>query len=459
MIYTDIQELCEVGKIKIVGDTVEIEDLDYFCRRVVNNLADTLILSNSIEFKKFCRWLIYQVALKVGITPCSIQELYKARAAGGLESFTVPALNLRTLTYDTARSVFRVAKKLHSAAFIFEIAKSEIGYTYQDPYEYTACVLLAALKEGYRGPVFIQGDHFQVNPERFFKDKNSEIEGLKKLIREAIKAGFYNIDIDSSMLVDLNKPTIAQQQELNSELTAVFTKHVRQLQPEGIDICIGGEIGEVGKRNSTPQDLAGFMDAYLKQISGYNGISKISVQTGTFHGGVVLPDGSIAKVKIDFDTLKELSAISRQKYSMAGAVQHGASTLPSDAFHHFPEVDCVEIHLATQFQNIVYDYLPLPLKEEIYAWLDKELSCERAPGQTDDQFIYKIRKKALGPFKRQIYSLPRDVKHKISFVLEKEFFFLFEKLNVANTKEVVDKYIHPIKVNKNKADFCIDEES
>jgi hypothetical protein len=159
------------------------------------------------------------------------------------------------------------------------------------------------------------------------------------------------------------------------------------------------------------------------------------------------------KAKIDFDTLKVLSQIARTEFGMAGAVQHGASTLPKDAFHHFPEYECAEIHLATQFQNIVYDCLPSSLKDEIYAWLHKNCSDEKRPEQTDDQFIYKTRKKALGPFKRQIHSLPDDIKNEISSALEKEFSFLFEKLSLNDTRVFVEKYVKPTRVEKKKEDF------
>lgn len=73
------------------------------------------------------------------------------------------------MTYDVARQIFRVANKHNVGAFIFEIAKSEIGYTFQRPSEYASCVLAAAIKEGYKGPVFIQGDHFQFNAKSMQK--------------------------------------------------------------------------------------------------------------------------------------------------------------------------------------------------------------------------------------------------------------------------------------------------
>jgi len=453
MIYRDEEELFSHCNIEIVNGKVEFKDVDFFKEKVVENLVDTLLLSDSSDLKNICHWVAYEAAHKSGVIPSSIQTLYEARTKHNLTHFTVPAINLRTLTYDSARAVFRAAKKINAGAFIFEIARSEIEYTEQRPQEYFSFVILAAIKEGFSGPVFIQGDHFQVKAKNFLQDSEREVNQLKDLISEAIEAGFYNIDIDSSTLVDLSKLTIDDQQKLNYEVCALFTKFIRELQPGGIEISIGGEIGEVGGKNSTPEELHAFMRGYNSRIRGLTGLSKISIQTGTTHGGVVLPDGSIAKVKIDFDTLKVLSQIAMTKFGMAGAVQHGASTLPKEAFCRFPEVECAEIHLATQFQNIVYDYLPSQLKEKIYIWLHKNYSDEKKLEQTDDQFIYKTRKKAFGLFKRQIYSLPRDLKNKISSAFEEEFSFLFEKLNIKDTRLFVDKYVKSVRIDKKKEDF------
>ena len=128
------------------------------------------------------------------------------------------------------------------------------------------------------------------------------------------------------------------QQRVNAENTAELTRFIRSLQPDGVTISVGGEIGEVGKSNSTEEELRAYLDGYLGLLGdGAEPISKVSVQTGTSHGGVVLPDGSVAEVSIDFDTLRRLSTVAREEYGFAGCVQHGASTLPEDAFHHFPE--------------------------------------------------------------------------------------------------------------------------
>jgi len=410
----------------------------------VEILAMDLIISEDIERKKVLAKRIFDLAYKNGIYPASIHEFYMSRGRGELSGFTVPAINLRSMTLDLARAIFRVAKRNNCGAFIFEIAKSEMGYTAQPPVEYSSVILAAAIKEGYAGPVFIQGDHFQANAKKFQENADKELEGLQAIISDAISAGFYNIDIDSSTLVDLSKKEVKKQQYFNYEVCAKLTQFIRRIEPKGITVSVGGEIGEVGHQNSTPEDLQAFMAGYIERLrKGLTGISKISVQTGTSHGGVVLPDGSIAQVKLDFDTLKILSELAKKEYGLAGAVQHGASTLPAEAFHKFPETETAEVHLATEFQNMIYEskHFPQGLKAKIYEWLKVNAASEAKEGETEEQFFYKTRKKALGPFKKDIMGLPRETRDAIAKEIEDKFEFLFKQLNAVNNKELVDKYV------------------
>ncbi len=186
------------------------------------------------------------------------------------------------------------------------------------------------------------------------------------------------------------------------------------------------------------------MSGYLARLGpNVKGISKISVQTGTTHGGVVLPDGKIASVELDFDTLKGLSKVAREEYGMSGAVQHGASTLPDEAFHLFPEVGTAEVHLATGFQNIIYDssHFPQGLMRKINQHLLKQYSDERKPSDTEEQFLYKTRKKAFGDFKKEIWGIPADNLMEIGETLEERFIYLFQKLNVFDTVDLVNKQV------------------
>lgn len=380
----------------------------------------------------------------LGIRLASIQEFYEAAGKGKFAGITVPAINIRMITYDVARAVFRAAMKGNVGAFIFEIARSEIGYSKQPPSEYAACVLAAAVKENFQGPVFIQGDHYQVNRARYHDNPATEMDAIKKLIKDSIEAGFYNIDIDASTMVDISKDDLTEQQERNSQITAEMTRYIRSIEPKDVTVSVGGEIGEIGKGNSTVEDLRAFMDGYLKLLpEGTKGISKISVQTGTTHGGVALPDGSIAKVKIAFDTLKELSKTAREEYGLGGAVQHGASTLPDEAFDMFPKVETLEVHLATGFLNIVYDSprFPKELLQQVYSYVDTHNAGERKEGETDEQFHYNTRKKALGSFKKEMWNLPPESAQAIMQELEDRFSLMFRKLNVLNTVKLVKEYV------------------
>ncbi len=427
------------------GPKVSIANADALRQRI-GALVERAVFGKE-PHRSLARWLVRELAIAAGAPPASIQDLYQARGRGETpDTFTVPAMNLRALPYHAARAVFRAARKVHAKAMIFELARSEMGYTDQRPSEYASCILGAAIAEGYQGPVFIQGDHFQMNAKKYASKPADEVQAVRNLIQEAISAGFYNIDIDTSTLVDLSKPTIPEQQKVNTELCAEFTTHVRSLQPSGVVVSVGGEIGEVGGHNSTEPELRAFMEGFNQALKARDpkaaGLSKISIQTGTSHGGVVLPDGSIAKVKVDFDTLSHLSKVAKD-YGMGGAVQHGASTLPEEAFSKFSEAGALEVHLATNFQNMMYDRLPPALLQEIYAFLTKNHSDERKEGQTDEQFYYNARKRALGPFKQKLWQLPAATLKSIEDAWQKQFEMLFNSLAIGGTQAQVDRFVRP----------------
>ena len=447
-VYNDILALLN-HSVKVENSHVEIVDQIHL-RDTIHRLAEVSALESGAR-QGYARFLTRQIALALGIFPASIHDLYMARGRDEMPfSFTVPAINLRSMAFDSACSVFRAARSLDAGVMIFEIARSEMGYTDQRPAEYATSVLAAAICEGFSGPVFIQGDHFQVSAKKYAANPESELKGVKDVTKEAIAAGFFNIDVDTSTLVDLSKKTIPEQQALNTSLSAMFTALIRQQQPEGITISVGGEIGEVGGHNSTEDELRRYMDGYLaeleKQAHGVPGISKISVQTGTSHGGVVLPDGSIAQVSVDFNTLKHLSQIARKSYGMGGAVQHGASTLPESAFGHFVENEACEVHLATNFMNMLYDRLPADLKAEMYAYLDNTNASERKPDMTDEQFYYKTRKNAIGPFKAKLWNLPEEKKAELGKAWEDQFLKLFTALGLRGTRKYAQQFIHPVAV-------------
>ncbi len=160
-----------------------------------------------------------------------------------------------------------------------------------------------------------------------------------------------------------------------------------------------------------------------------------------------LPDGGVAEVKLDFNVIDRLGEVARE-YGLAGAVQHGASTLPDALFHRFPAVETAEIHLATGFQNALYEHpaFPAELHRAIEAWCFGNAADERKEGQTEQQFVYTTRKKAIGPFKRQLWELP--TKDEILAAQSRKIAFLFTELGVNGSMDMVDGYIRPVEIHR-----------
>jgi fructose/tagatose bisphosphate aldolase len=444
-------EVDDAGRLHLI-------DAEAFQTDALDSLVHSAVLATDDDVRDTARWIIGEAGQELGVVPCSIHDLYLARGRGEVSGFTVPAMNVRAAAYDSGRALFAAARELRVGAMICEIARSEIGYTDQRPAEYVAVMTAAALREGWSGPLCVQGDHFQVNAKKYAADRDGETGAVRDLIREALHAGFYNLDVDTSTLVDLERTGIDAQQEANYRLSAEMTAFIRRTEPRGVTTSVGGEIGEVGTENSTSEELRAYMAGYLgelreqaKQTGGeLTGLSKISVQSGTTHGGVVLPDGSIADVSIDFETLRTLSRIAREEYGLAGAVQHGASTLPDEAFGKFPEVETAEIHLATGFQNLMFDHprFPADLRHRMYAYCEENFGSERGGSETDEQFLYKTRKKALGVFKRELWEMPEETRGFIRADLREKFAFLFRQLRVTDTAEMAAEHATPVGVRR-----------
>ena len=447
------------NSIDVQNGEVQVTKPEVF-KSKVSLLAEISALESGTR-QGMARFLVRSAARDLGTAPASINDLYMARGKGQVPfNFTVPAMNLRVLSFDAARAVFRTAMKMDAASIIFEIARSEMNYTDQKPTEYATSILAAAIAEGYTGPVFIQGDHFQASAKKYFANPQGEIESLESLIDEAIAAGFLNIDVDTSTLVDLEQKTVPAQQKNNIDVSALLTAYIRKVEPQGVAISVGGEIGEVGGHNSTEEELCAYLSGYREALNklapGATGLSKISIQTGTSHGGVVLPDGSIAKVTVDFNTLRHLSRVARDQFGLGGAVQHGASTLPEDAFGKFVESEACEVHLATNFMNIFYDHIPSDFREEIYAYLREKNASEHKPDMTDEQFYYKTRKSAIGPFKARSWRLPSAIKTEIVKAWEDQFNQLFNHLGLRGTRAYVESFVKIPDIKPNLKDYLGD---
>ena len=227
------------------GTEPKVTDLERFRSKYLSKALQDLLFHEDPHVRKSSFFLIRAAFEASGAWSASIEPLYRAIGRGEEKGFTVPAINIRGLTYETARAVFRAIRAIDGGPVIFELAKSEIGYTGQRPMEYAGLVMAAAVGENIQGPVFIQGDHYQVNASRFREAPEKEIEELKFLIQESLDAGYRNIDIDASTLVRLEPRDLREQQKENGRITAQLTHFVRQIST-GIDkdknctVSVGG---------------------------------------------------------------------------------------------------------------------------------------------------------------------------------------------------------------------------
>ena len=439
------------GIAHVHGGTLEIVDEARLRADGIRDLAWTAAFGEDPATVEAAQWIVWEAAQALGVRSASIQELYMARARGDVSGFTVPAINIRAQTFDMARIAYETATTFDVGAVILELARSEQTYTFQRPIDYSTAVLAGAIAAHWHGPVFLQGDHYQFNAKKYAADPEAMTDEIRRACRLAIDAGYRNIDIDASTLVDLSRDDVDAEQRDNYERTAELVALIRSLEPDGVTISIGGEIGEVGKENSNEPELRAFLDGLRRELAksgagGSNGVgvSKVSVQTGTSHGGVVMPDGTVGTVAVDFDVHRRLGEFARGEYGVAGTVQHGASTLPDELFHKFREAETVEIHLATGFQNTLYEHpaFPRELHAEVSAWCFANALDERKTDQTDQQFVYTTRKKALGPFKRALWDL--EAKDEILATQAKKIGFLYHELGVNGSRSIVDRFVKPV---------------
>ena len=250
------------------GDRLVIDDEARFRSESAADLAWTAAFTSDDPTAEAVRWIVWEASQALGARSASIQELYMARSRGEVSGFTVPALNIRAQTFDMARTFYETAARADVGTVIFELARSEQTYTYQRPMDYATSILAGAVAAGWKSPVFIQGDHYQFNAKKYAADPEAMTEEIRRACRLAIDAGYRNIDIDSSTLVDLSKPNLDEEQRENYLRAAELTALIRELETDGVTVSVGGEIGEVGKQNSTPEELRAYLDGYRQSSSG-----------------------------------------------------------------------------------------------------------------------------------------------------------------------------------------------
>src|SRR5271157_4452155 len=107
------------------GGGIILRNPQKFVSQTLDQLVTSAVFGEPEEVRSGARWIIRRAGLELGVVPSSIQGLYEARARKECKGFTVPAINIRGLSYDVARAVFRAALRLKVGAFIFELSRGE----------------------------------------------------------------------------------------------------------------------------------------------------------------------------------------------------------------------------------------------------------------------------------------------------------------------------------------------
>jgi len=370
--FLGIDDICNTFQLDYKGSladtSLQIKNENHLHRSTIYLLQYLSAVAKDAEVKKAASIIIIAAAKQLGIQSSSIQNYYETK--GEKEPFkTVPASNLRGLTFYNARGLIRSQIDLNEPYYIFELAASERGYTEQKALEFSAMVHAAYISLGYKNTkIYIQADHYQVkasafNYEEFEKTgSNSEIKKVKDLIKEALEAGYRNIDIDTSTL-EKEHPIDAYDKEIwNAKASAVLIKYVRQLEKQGLTngevVSVGSEVGEVGTEYTKPEEVKAYFELLMKELgSDVMGPSKMSINTGTAHGGVQDAFGNIVAVRPRLETHHELfeHIVNPWTKSKLVTVQHGASTLGEELFWEMPKNNIGEVHLASAYQYILFD--------------------------------------------------------------------------------------------------------
>jgi fructose/tagatose bisphosphate aldolase len=403
--------------------------------RHLDELALALALAPEAERPDHAKALRRE-AERAGVWPASIAPVYRALAEERIDPLTVPAMNVRGLSYRVARAAWRTAVRTAAGPIIFELAPSEAWAGDQSFAEFAAMVLAAAAREGVRGPVFLQADHVSLED-----DGPESVRQAHDHIESALEAGFRQIDVDAAALARPSTDA-AERQEDNARVTCEVARSIHQRAPDAV---VGGEVGEIGGADTTPEDLRAFLAAVRAcGCDGEGWLGKVSVQTGTRHGGVVLADGSSGRMRMDPTLARTLADVARREFGLPGVVQHGASTLEPDQWAQLPAAGVIEVHLATGLQNVVLDHPALPA--ELVARMRHELAgpvahAERGSDSeeplTAQQVYAHNRWRAWGVFKRDLWQLPEAVLAHLDVALEAWFETTFSALGVAGRRDAL----------------------
>ncbi len=347
----------------------------------------------------------------------------------------VMAANIRII--HSTRGIMMAAKEL-DAAVMFEIAKSEIGYTAQNPKQFADMVIRTAEELEFNQPYAIHGDHITIK-----KNTPEDVAAGEKLIKDEIAAGFTSFAIDASHNFDIDAPTVAEQLADNIEITSKLAKLIPDTA--GLEV----EVGEVGKVDPATGEKALTSVAEAKTFvsaikdAGFSP-NLLATNNGTVHGNIYDEMGNIVEqVGIDIDRTRDIAqAIAPHGVFVA---QHGITGTPLDLMHLLIDAGVFKGNVGTNWQNIALKSMPEGLVKRMEEWtLASEHSQkmkQKKPGIQDLVLLGKNIKHSIKVFKSEIDAISGDDLAKIDAATKKSAVDFFNAFKAEGTAGRVKAHI------------------
>ena len=335
------------------------------------------------------------------------------------EKLIVMAANIRCQL--STPGIMQAAKEL-DAAVLFEIARSEIGYTGQTPQEFYDRITGIAGELDFNTPYAIHGDHITI------KDNTPEsIDSARKLIDAEVAAGFTSYAIDASHNFNFDGKNEREQLADNIAITV----ELADLIPN--EACLEVEVGEVGRTNAdgtkkltTVAEADAFISALHEQ-----GVKPdlLAINNGTIHGNIFDAEGNIVEqVGIDIDRTKAIAdAIAPLEVRIA---QHGITGTPLRLMHLLIEAGIAKGNVGTNWQNVYIENLPGEMRNKMEEWTlasDEAAKMKaKKPQMSKKELIAKNIKFSTKIYKDELLSISGEYKERIDSATREGALAFFE---------------------------------
>ena len=396
------------------------------------------------------RWLIWEASQLLGSPSASIHELYMARGRGEVSGFTVPAVNIRTQVFDMAGAMCRAAESIDAGTIIFELARSEQEYTYQRPGEYITSVLAGCIGAGWQGPVFVQGDHYQFNAKKYAADPEATTEAITAPDPRGDRR---RLRQHRHRLVDAGRSGAADRRSSSSARTTSARRRCRRSsarssRPTRRSASAARSARSASRtrprRSCAPTSTA--IATTLRELAGR--------RAGPFQGQRPDRHHRTAACRCPAAAWRRSRSTSGRSSDCRRWPASTAWPAPSSTAPRRCPTSCSTASRRSRRPRSTSRPASRTCststrRSRATCWPRSRAGAiantadERKDGESDDQFLYKTRKKALGPYKRQLWELPG--KDEIIAGQESKLRYLFEQLAIAGTRELVERYVNPAK--------------